>query len=184
MTNVLPAKVILLLQFFLIASSGTLNPLSAKIIERILFSLLLNALLDAEIFCIAKMSCLIAAEFLCLFVGTTSHLVLRKHFLHLHSGADVRITFHDGVHLLLRCAGGEVGCPFLHARKFFAGIWLEFLQLKEMNLQLGCQLAAGLWIIDAEAAVHVRILLTIEQIESKDVNGHGARQLIVFVTLF
>ena len=101
MTNLLPAKVILLLQFFLIASSGTLNPLSAKIIERILFSLLLNALLDAKIFCIAKMSCLIAAEFLCLFVGTTSHLVLRKHFLHLHSDVNVCLAFYERVNVFL-----------------------------------------------------------------------------------
>ena len=48
-----------------------------------------------------------------------------------------------------------------------------------MYLQLIRQLAAGFHIVDAKAAVHIRVFTAVKQVEAQNVDGHGAIKLVV-----
>ena len=115
---------------------------------------------------IAYLRRLIAAEFFCFFIRPFGHFVLGEHVFHLHCFLDCRFAGGDFCQFLVRCAGGEIGSPFLHAVHVFYVLALEFQEFKEMDFQFIRQLTAGLHIINAKAAVHIRVFFVLKQVEA------------------
>ena len=50
-----------------------------------------------------------------------------------------------------------------------------------MYLQLAGQLAAGFLIVNAEATVHLRVLLLIKQVKGQNIDAGRASQAIIFL---